>query len=88
VNYTYGKRSLERLVREAGFAEVDFYCPWPRYQDPEAVVRCGDEAAFANLTVVHPGAMARGERLLFRVLRAAGLHWAFAPAWIALARKA
>ena len=85
--YTYGRARLAALVREAGFADVDFYCPWPRYQDPEAIVRCGDEAAFANLEHVHPEAFGRIEGKVFRVLRALGLHWSVAPAWIALARK-
>ena len=85
--FTYGRAGLERLVREAGFAAVDFYCPWPRYQDPDAIVRHGDEAAFANMAKVHPGAFGRLEALAFRGLRAFGLHWTFAPAWIALARK-
>ena len=85
--YTYGRAGLEALVREAGFAAVDFYCPWPRYQDPEVIVRYGDDAAFANIEAVHPEAFGPIERRLFRALRTLGLHWHVAPAWIALARK-
>ena len=85
--FTYGRASLERLVREAGFADVDFYCPWPRYQDPNAVVRYRDEAAFASMAKVYPEAFGRLEAIAFRVLRILGLHWTVAPAWIALARK-
>jgi SAM-dependent methyltransferase len=85
--YTYGRDALARLVHDAGYAELELYCPWPRYQDPEAVVRYGDEAAFANIASVHPDAMARTESLAFRALRALGLHWAVAPAWIVVARK-
>ena len=86
--YTYGRASLEALVKQAGFEVVEIYCPFPRYQDPEAVVRYGDEAAFASMTAIHPTVFARAERAVFRVLRALGLHWTVAPAWIALARKA
>ncbi len=85
--YTYGRASLERLVREAGFAAVDFYCPWPRYQDPDAIVRHGDEAAFASMAKIQPEAFGRLEALAFQGLRTLGLHWTVAPAWIVLARK-
>ena len=86
--YTYGRAELERLVKEAGFETVEIYCPFPRYQDPEVVVRYGDDAAFANMTAVHPTVFARAERVVLAILRAIGLHWQVAPAWIALARKA
>jgi 2-polyprenyl-3-methyl-5-hydroxy-6-metoxy-1,4-benzoquinol methylase len=84
--YTYGRRGLERLLRDAGFDTVDLYCPWARYQNPDAVVRVDDEVAFARLQATHLRGESRLEAAAFGALRMLGLHWTVAPAWIAVAR--
>jgi 2-polyprenyl-3-methyl-5-hydroxy-6-metoxy-1,4-benzoquinol methylase len=85
--FTYGRRALRQLLAAGGFSRVDLYCPWPRYQNPDFVLRVGDDAAFTHfrrrvLAAGHPA-----EARLFAALEAAGLHWDAVPAWIAVAHK-
>jgi len=84
--YTYGREALERLLADAGFGAVDVYCPWARYQNPDFVVRVGDEPAFARMQASHLRAENKLEAAAFELLKTFGLHWTFAPAWIAVAR--
>jgi SAM-dependent methyltransferase len=36
--YTYSRLGYIKLLREAGFKNVDFYLPWPGYNDPRIIV--------------------------------------------------
>jgi 2-polyprenyl-3-methyl-5-hydroxy-6-metoxy-1,4-benzoquinol methylase len=85
--YTYGRRGLTALLAEAGFARVELYCPWARYQDPDFVVRVGDEGAFTHFRRTALASRHPAEARAFAVLQAAGLHWDAAPAWIAVGHK-
>jgi hypothetical protein len=75
------------LLTQAGFTSVDLFCPWPRYQNPDFVVRCGDEPGFAYFRRVHLRRRNRLEAAAFGLLQSVGAQWTFAPAWIALARR-
>jgi SAM-dependent methyltransferase len=85
--YTYGRGALVELLERAGFARVDLYCPWPRYQDPDFIVRCDDEPAFDYFRCRHMPGLSSPEAGVFGLLAKLGVHWTFAPAWIALARR-
>jgi SAM-dependent methyltransferase len=85
--FTYGREALTALLVEAGFAAVDLYCPWPRYQNPDFIVRCGDEKGFDYFRRTHLRRRNRLEAAAFWLLQRFGAHWNCAPAWIALARR-
>ena len=36
--YTYSRRGYAKLLREAGFTQVDFYCPYPDYREFDRLV--------------------------------------------------
>ena len=84
--YTYTHRGYRRLLAEAGFAEPEIFCPWPRYQNPENVIRFGDRASAAYLrkTILWKGN--RAEAAAFSLLSKFGLDAAMSPAFLLVAQ--
>lgn len=41
-NYLYGKQGYKKLLKEAGFDEINFYTPIPTYSFPETIVEIND----------------------------------------------
>ncbi|HYD47286.1 MAG TPA: methyltransferase domain-containing protein [Terriglobales bacterium] len=85
--YTYSQSDYVRLLHEAGYPNLEFHCPWPRYQDPNAIVRAGDEAAFDFFRRRILARRQPFDAAVFALLQRLGLHWWMAPAYLILAER-
>ena len=85
--YTYTRRGYQRLFRQAGYSHLEFYCPWPRYQDPRYISRWGEVAAARYFRKTVLRAQRFDEYVFCSGLARLGLDWLFSPSFIILAQK-
>lgn len=85
--YTYTYGGYCKLLKDAGFSKIDFYCPWPRYQKPRHIIRWGDKAAFTYFRKRILKDLNFREYVMFTLLSWVHLNWLLSPSFIILAQK-
>ena len=85
--YTYSYSGYRKLLKDAGFTKIDFYCPWPRYQKPRYIIRWGDHAAFTYFRKRILRDLSFKDYLIFNLLAGVRLNWLLSPSFIILAQK-
>ena len=85
--YTYGHGGYRQLLEDAGFTKIRFFCPWPKYQTPEYIMRWGDNSAFTYFRKKILRYQDVKEYIIFSVLAWFHFDWFLSPSFIILAQK-
>jgi len=67
--YTYSRRGYLKILRQAGFENIDFYLPWPGYNDPRIIVPCKNLNALRYLVLHIMSANSLGRKVMRLVVR-------------------
>jgi len=82
-NYLYGKFGYKKILREAGFKEVDFYTAIPTYSFPESIVKINDINEIKKASNYFKNKFLR---LSIKLLASLHLYWLFGHSFVILAK--